>query len=235
MGCWPVYFSNAIEHYSGVIMGAMASQITSLTTVYSTVYLGADQRKHESSASLAFVWGIHRPPGNSPHKWPVTRKMFPFDDVIMGSMVVADRLVLIYRHQDPGGGRFKNTYELLTLRALKLSPANEIYIFQCMSMIFCVEFQRYPLKFHTKYHTHTLKDMIFFYTTLKFQEPLYLRAHMRFWNAPQCTDNSNCVLQDCVPYALGRIKVTCNMNDVINTFTQLHINNWYIFEHRVCW
>ena len=57
------------------------------------------------------------------------------------------------------GGRFKNTYELLTLRALKLSPANKIYI--CMGMIFCVEFQRYPLKFHTKYHTHTLKDMIF--------------------------------------------------------------------------
>ena len=59
------------------------------------------------------------------------------------------------------GGRYKNTYELLTLRALKLSPANRIYIFQCMGMIFCVEFQRYTLKFHTKYHTHTLKDMIF--------------------------------------------------------------------------
>ena len=44
---------------------------------------GADQRKHQSSASLAFVWGIHRGPVNSPHKGPVTRKMFPFDDVIM--------------------------------------------------------------------------------------------------------------------------------------------------------
>ena len=43
----------------------------------------ADQRKHQSSASLAFVWGIHRGSVNSPHKWPVTRKMFPFDDVIM--------------------------------------------------------------------------------------------------------------------------------------------------------
>ena len=64
-------------------MGVMASQITSLTTVYSTVYLGAYQRKHQSSASLAFVLGIHRSPVNSPHKWPVTRKMFPFDDVIM--------------------------------------------------------------------------------------------------------------------------------------------------------
>ena len=61
----------------------MASQITSLTIVYSTVYSDADQRKHQSSASLAFVWGIHRGPENSPHKWPVTRKIFPFDDVIM--------------------------------------------------------------------------------------------------------------------------------------------------------
>ena len=64
-------------------MSAIASQITSLTSVYSTVYSAADQRKHESSASLAFVRGIHRRPVNSPHKWPVTRKMFPFDDVIM--------------------------------------------------------------------------------------------------------------------------------------------------------
>ena len=61
----------------------IASQITSLTIVYSTVYSDADQRIHQSSASLAFVRGIHRGPVNSPHKWPVTRKMFPFDDVIM--------------------------------------------------------------------------------------------------------------------------------------------------------
>ena len=45
--------------------------------------LNADQRKHQSSASLAFVRRIHRRPVNSPHKWPVTRKMFSFDDVIM--------------------------------------------------------------------------------------------------------------------------------------------------------
>ena len=64
------------------------------------------------------------------------------------------------------GGRFKNTYELLNLRALKFSYVNKIHIFQCMGKIFCVEFQRYPLKFHTKYLTHTLKDMIF----------------MQFWN-----------------------------------------------------
>ena len=64
-------------------MGAIAFQISSLTIAYSTVYSDADQRKHQSPASLAFVWGIHRWPVNSPHKWPVTRKIFPFDDVIM--------------------------------------------------------------------------------------------------------------------------------------------------------
>ena len=64
-------------------MGAMASQITRLTIVYSTIYSGADQRKHQSSVSLAFVWGIDRGPVNSPHKVPVTQKMLPFDDVII--------------------------------------------------------------------------------------------------------------------------------------------------------
>ena len=77
---------NFQSHYDDVIMGAIASQITTLTIVYSTVYSGADQSKHQSSASLAFVRGIHRGPVNSPHKWPVTRKMFPFDDVIMLSI-----------------------------------------------------------------------------------------------------------------------------------------------------
>ena len=70
-------------HHNDVIMRAKASQITSRTIVYSTFYSGADQRKHQSTASLAFVRGIHRSPVNSPHKWPATRKMFPFDDVIM--------------------------------------------------------------------------------------------------------------------------------------------------------
>ena len=68
-------------------MDAIASQIISIASVYSAVYSGEDQRKHQSSASLAFVRGIHRGPVNSPHKWPVTRKMFPFDDVIMNNDV----------------------------------------------------------------------------------------------------------------------------------------------------
>ena len=78
-----------------VIMSAMASQITSLTIVYSTVNSGTDQRKHHSSASLAFVRGIHRSPVNSPHKGPVTLKMFPFDDVIMiGSFTIRNPFLL---------------------------------------------------------------------------------------------------------------------------------------------
>ena len=59
------------------------------------------------------------------------------------------------------GGRFKNAYELLNLSALKISTLYKNCIFQCMGKTFCVEFQRYPLKFHTKYLTHTLKDMQF--------------------------------------------------------------------------
>ena len=82
---WPVGSGDDdrwVGHYNDIIMRAIASQITSLTIVYSTVC----QRKHQSSASLAFVRGIHRWPVNSPHKWPVTRKMFPFDDVIMNNI-----------------------------------------------------------------------------------------------------------------------------------------------------
>ena len=100
-----------LSHYNDVVMSAMASQIFSFTAIYSTiysikdlvkkhqlltivysiVYSGVDQRKHQSSASLAFARGIHRRPVNSPHKGPVTRKLFPFDDVIMFHLVTAQR------------------------------------------------------------------------------------------------------------------------------------------------
>ena len=77
-------------------MSAMASEITSLTIVCWNIYSGTDQRKHHSSVSLAFVREIHRWPVNSPHKWPVTRKMFPFDDVIMGEC--HKTLLIISKH-----------------------------------------------------------------------------------------------------------------------------------------
>ena len=72
-------------HYSDLIMRAMASQITGVSIVYSIVCSGADRRKNQSSASLAFLRGNHRRPVNSPHKGPVTRKTFLFDDVIMAN------------------------------------------------------------------------------------------------------------------------------------------------------
>ena len=74
-----------ITHYSDVIMSTVASQITSLTIVYLIICSGADQTKHQSSTSLAFVRGIHQGLVKSTHKGTVTRKMFdfPFADVIM--------------------------------------------------------------------------------------------------------------------------------------------------------
>ena len=100
------------EHYCDVIMGAVASQKASLTIVYSTVYPDAVPRKHQTSASLAFVRGIHRGPVNSQHKCPVTWIMFPFDDVIMGNLLycqqnrvggacVCDDVLYLYRSNMP--------------------------------------------------------------------------------------------------------------------------------------
>ena len=87
---FPCFLRNQIRklcmshfHYDDVIMGAMASQIISLAIEYSTVCSAADQRKHQSSTSMAFLKGINRWSVNSPHKRPVTRKMFPIDYVIM--------------------------------------------------------------------------------------------------------------------------------------------------------
>ena len=96
---WPQY---CWDHYSDVIMGTIASQISSLTIDYSTVYSDADQRKHQRSASLAFVRGIHRWPVNSPHKGHVTRKMFPFDDVIMTAGMMVSYLQVCLTHWPQG-------------------------------------------------------------------------------------------------------------------------------------
>ena len=78
--------------YSDVIMNAMASPLASLTIVYSTVYSGADQINHQ----------------NSPHKGPVTQKMFPFDDVIMLSAKTSYHHIL--RNLHAGRLYFKWSY-----------------------------------------------------------------------------------------------------------------------------
>ena len=92
---WVTLSDLMYSHYNDVIMSTMGSQITSPTIVYSIVYSGTDQRKHQSCASLVCGWGIHRWSVNSPHKGPATRKMFPFDDVIMvppSNCAVANRI-----------------------------------------------------------------------------------------------------------------------------------------------
>ena len=106
--CLIVYF-----HYNDVIMGAIASKITSLTIVYSTIYSGADQRKHQSSASLASVRGIHRRPVNSPHTWPVTQKMF--DD----------------RHRVHGNG-------LMSIATIKQNKAQTVCMILGMYFMHCI-------------------------------------------------------------------------------------------------
>ena len=91
-----IYFISTNHHYGDAIMGVIASQITSLVIVCSTVHSDADQRKHQSSASLAFVQGIHWGPVNSLHKWAVMRKMFPFDNVIMMQWIIMRMKMFIW-------------------------------------------------------------------------------------------------------------------------------------------
>ena len=72
-----------VSHNSSSIMSVMASQITGVSIVCSTVCSSTDQRKHQSSASLAFVRGIHRWPVDSPHQGAVTPKRVLFDAIMM--------------------------------------------------------------------------------------------------------------------------------------------------------
>ena len=121
------------DHCGDVIMSTLASQITSLTIVCSNVYSGADQRKHQSSAPLAFVRGIHRWPVNSSHKGQVTRKMFPFDDVILmmtqfndASMCNGKITVVIADHL----GNSKNTatsHSVIGTKISKLDRMQNLY------------------------------------------------------------------------------------------------------------
>ena len=90
-----------------------------------------------------------------------------------------------------------------------------------MGKIFCVEFQRIPLKFHTKYLTHTLKDMIF----IQHGEFLNLRVHMHFWNAPLVP--SRCHPSPCPPamYLSQPRSGTCF---IIMTLPSQHRNSCWV-------
>ena len=87
--CWPLHIPD-FRHYRDSIMNMLASLITNLTIVYSTLYSGAYWNNHQSYASLAFERGIPRRPVNFPHKGPVTQKMFTFDDVIIRKKMSGD-------------------------------------------------------------------------------------------------------------------------------------------------
>ena len=81
-GC---YVQNTFSpvHYSDAIMGAMASHTTGVSIIYSIIFSGVDQRKYQTSASLAYVRETHWWPTEFPQKGLATQKMLPFDDVIM--------------------------------------------------------------------------------------------------------------------------------------------------------
>ena len=112
-------------HYCDVIMGAAASQITSLTIVYSTVYSDADQRKHQSFASLPLVRGIHRGSVDSPHKWPVRRKMFSFDDVIIQKNVFDGHKLLESYHL------YTNRYDILSVHCICICVYVCVHVYVC--------------------------------------------------------------------------------------------------------
>ena len=80
---WPLFKLILVTHHHEITTSAMMSQITGIWTVCSLVCSGAHQRNHQSSVLLTFVRGIHQWLVDSPHKGPVTRKMFPFDYIIM--------------------------------------------------------------------------------------------------------------------------------------------------------
>ena len=109
------------QHYRDVIRSPVASQITSHTIVYSTVYSGLDQRKLQSSMSLTFVRGIHRPPVNSPHKGSETRKIFLFDDVIMTTLRCFAHKSIQYCWLTRNKIRIRILAVLITLVGMKLS------------------------------------------------------------------------------------------------------------------
>ena len=124
---------DAWMRYSDVIISAMASQITRLTIVFSNVYSGADQRKHQSSAPLAFVWGIHRWPVNFPHKRPVARKMFPFDDVMTSKHLLTTALTTLSTSWSVGFTPRERTTVPSSVHGMRLLPSRSYRLKQSRS------------------------------------------------------------------------------------------------------
>ena len=149
-------------HYNDIIMGAMASPINSLTIVNLAVYSGADQRKHQSSASLAFVWGIHRWPVNSTHKGLVTREM--------SHLMTSLWMVIIIRKGVP-----------LT-QCLRLTTSTEIYskCIECWAEMFRTMFQHVFITegFHCRCIFAVLKNHVQYVASVHF----YHSFEKTFWH-----------------------------------------------------
>ena len=108
---WKIKIPRAINQFD-VIMSAMAPRFTGVLIVYSAVCSGTDQRKHPSSASLAFARGTDQWLVNFPHKGPVTRKMFLLMTssrilVMLGYPVI--RQMLSIEHNEPTFNRTQDT------------------------------------------------------------------------------------------------------------------------------
>ena len=106
-------------------MTVMASQITSLRFVYLTFYSGADQRKHQSSVSLTFVWGIHRWPVNSPHKRPVSWYTSVSTVYTHGFVVIFDKWTHMIDISHDEVIKWKHSLRYRSfVRGIHLSPVN---------------------------------------------------------------------------------------------------------------
>ena len=109
-------------------------------------------------------------------------------EVLTTSSIQSSKLPMISEgFSVSSGGHFKNTYELLYLRAVTFSLVNEIHIFQCMGKIVCVEFIRVPLKFHTKYLIHTWKTCFLYNTEIL--RPLRFKSSYTFLKHHRCISN----------------------------------------------
>ena len=145
-------------------MSSMAPQITSLTIVYSAVYSGADKRKHQRSASLVFVRGIHRRPVNSPHRGPVTHKMFPFDNGIMQYLNLDScntsthtfRFDLLILCQFQDGPTVSSDMTLFDISTMAMSHNNTYYSIHNINITKSVSPHKYVMEINTWIHSQTL-------------------------------------------------------------------------------
>ena len=133
--CFYQYLDTMVQgsvHYSDVIMSAMPSQITGVSIVCLAVCLGADQRNIKVPRHCFLLVESTGSPMDSPHKGPVTQKMFPFDDVIMhNAELCISRLVLDtpLHHQTNAFNSSWNTRRYIShTKVPNLCPKQKIFL-----------------------------------------------------------------------------------------------------------